>query len=142
MADTSGTWLAGKEGPAAMIMPANAKVGVVHRPENVPGLVWEEVAVKATGRTVKGPRGPVAGAMVARELHDDGTFSDKVFAPGYGEFYSGHEGDVEVSRLPCPPTPSPAPRHGRSRSSPAARIASLGLSRPSAGGRSPPPSAK
>ncbi len=112
VADTSGTWLAGKEGPAAMIMPANAKVGVVHRPENVPGLVWEEVAVKATGRTVKGPRGPVAGAMVARELHDDGTFSDKVFAPGYGEFYSGHEGDVEALAVavPADALPGPTPR--------------------------------
>lgn len=100
--DTSGTWLAGKEGPAAMIMPANPKPGVVNRPENIPGLVWEEVAAKVVGRTVSGPRGPVAGAMVGRELHDDGTFSDKIFAPGYGEFYSAHEGDVEALALVVP----------------------------------------
>ena len=102
VADTSGTWLAGKEGPAAMIMPADPKVGQVHRPENIPGLVWEEVAIGTTGRTVSGPRGPVKGAMVGRELHDDGTFSDKVFAPGYGEFFSGHEGDVEALALAVP----------------------------------------
>jgi hypothetical protein len=72
VADLSGTWLAGKEGPAAMIMPAAPKVGDVHRPENIPGLVFEEIAVKTVGSTVAGPRGPVAGAMVARELHDDG----------------------------------------------------------------------
>ncbi len=102
VADTSGTWLAGKEGPAAMIMPAAPKVGDVHRPENIPGLVFEEVAVKSIGTTVNGPRGPVRGAMVGRELHDDGTFSDKVFAPGYGEFFTAHEGDVEALAVAVP----------------------------------------
>jgi len=102
VADTGGTWLAGKEGPAAMIMPADPKVGQVHRPENIPGLVWEEVAIKTTGKRVKGPRGSVNGAMVGRELHDDGTFSDKVFAPGYGEFFTEHDGDVEALALAVP----------------------------------------
>ena len=102
VAHTSGTWLAGKEGPAAMIMPANPKVGDVHRPENIPGLVFEEVAVKEIGKTVKGPRGQVTGALVGRELHDDGTFSDKIFAPGYGEFYSAHQGDLEALALAVP----------------------------------------
>jgi hypothetical protein len=102
IADTAGTWLAGKEGPVAMIMPADPKVGDVHRPENIPGLVFEEVSVKTAGKTVDGPLGPVKGAMVGRELHDDGTYSDKVFAPGYGEFYSAHEGDVEALALAVP----------------------------------------
>jgi len=102
VADTSGTWLAGKEGPAAMIMPGDPSPGQVHRPENIPGLVWEEVAVKTVGKTVTGPRGRVAGALVGRELHDDGTFSDKVFAPGYGEFYTAHDGDVEALALAVP----------------------------------------
>jgi hypothetical protein len=99
---TDGTWLAGKEGPAAMIMPAHPRVGDVSRAENIPGLVWEEVSVKAVGETVAGPRGRVAGAMVGRELHDDGTWSDKVFAPGYGEFYSADRGDVEALALAVP----------------------------------------
>jgi hypothetical protein len=102
VADLSGTWLAGKEGPAAMIMPAHPRVGNVNRPENIPGLVFEEVAVKEVDKTVDGPRGPVEGAIVGRELHDDGTFSDKVFAPGYGEFYTAHEGDVEALALAVP----------------------------------------
>ena len=34
---TDGTWLAGKEGPAAMIMPSRARVGDVNRAENIPG---------------------------------------------------------------------------------------------------------
>ncbi len=102
IADTEGTWLAGKEGPAAMIMPADPKVGQAFRPENIPGLVFEEVTVKIIGETVDGPRGPVAGAMVGEELHDDGSFSDKVFAPGYGEFYSAHEGTTEAMALAVP----------------------------------------
>lgn len=34
--DTHGTWLAGKDGPIAMIMPSNPKVGNVYRVENIP----------------------------------------------------------------------------------------------------------
>jgi len=85
-----------------MIMPADPEVGQAFRPENIPGLVFEEVTVKVTGKTVKGPQGPVDGAMVGEELHDDGSFSDKVFAPGYGEFFSAHEGDVEAMALAVP----------------------------------------
>lgn len=102
VADTEGTWLAGKDGPPAMIMPTDPQVGDVHRPENIPGNVFEEVAVKAIDATVNGPTGPVAGAIVGEELHQDGTFSDKTFAPGYGEFYSAHEGDVEAMALAVP----------------------------------------
>jgi hypothetical protein len=102
VADTGGSWLAGKEGPAAMIMPAQPKVGDVLRPENIPGLVFEEVTVKETGRTVTGPRGPVQGALVGGELHDDGTREDKYFAPGYGEFLSAGGGDLEAMALAVP----------------------------------------
>jgi len=102
IADTGGTWLAGKEGPLAMIMPSTPRVGEAFRPENIPGLVFEEVTVKNSAKTVDGPQGPVAGAMVGQELHDDGSFSDKIFAPGYGEFFSAHEGDVEALALAVP----------------------------------------
>jgi hypothetical protein len=37
---TEGTWLAGRDGPAAMIMPADPHVGDVYRPENAPGFVF------------------------------------------------------------------------------------------------------
>jgi len=99
---TLGSWLAGKEGPVEMIMPAKPKPGDVHRAENIPGIAFEEVEVKTTGKTVDGPPGRVKGAMVGRELHDDGTYSEKVFAPGYGEFYSAHEGDTEAMALAVP----------------------------------------
>jgi hypothetical protein len=102
VADTEGTWHAGMDGPPALIMPAAPHVGDVHRPENVPGFVFEEVTVKTTGKTVDGPRGLVRGALVSRELHQDGTYSDKVFTPGYGEFYSAHGGDVEALALAVP----------------------------------------
>jgi hypothetical protein len=99
---TEGTWLAGREGPPEMIMPAAPTVGDVHRAENIPSVAFEEVAIKKTGETVSGPRGSVEGAIIARELHDDGTYSDKVFAPGYGEFFTADAGDVEAIALAVP----------------------------------------
>ncbi|MEK6277999.1 MAG: hypothetical protein AABM29_08305 [Actinomycetota bacterium] len=99
---TEGTWLAGREGPPEMIMPADPQVGDVHRAENIPAIAFEEVAIKKINQTVPGPPGPVEGAMVARELHDDGTYSDKVFAPGYGEFFTAHGGEVEALALAVP----------------------------------------
>jgi hypothetical protein len=102
IASTEGTWLAGREGPGAMIMPGHPRVGDVYRTENIPGVVFEEVTVKAVERTVRGPHGPVDGAMVGSELHLDGARSDKVFAPGYGEFFTGDGGDVEALALAVP----------------------------------------
>ena len=99
---TEGTWLAGREGPPAMIMPAHPKVGDVYRTENAPGIVFEEVTVEETGRTVTGPRGPVHAAMVAQELHSDGATESKLFAPGYGEFRTGGGGDLEALALAVP----------------------------------------
>ena len=86
VADTNGTWLAGEDGPPGMILPANPAKGDVFRPENIPGLVFEEVTITATGVTVQGPRGPVAGAIETSELLADGGRETKYFAPGYGEF--------------------------------------------------------
>ena len=102
IADTGGTWFAGQDGPAALIMPANPKPGDVYRPENIAGLVFEEVTVKAVGQTVDGPRGPVRGAIVVEELHDDGSTERKEFAPGYGEFFTGSGPDVEALALAVP----------------------------------------
>jgi hypothetical protein len=106
---TEGTWLAGKEGPPAMIMPANPKLGDVYRTENAPPVVFEEVTVKSVGQTVAGPTSPVDGAMVARELHSDGTSEDKVFAPGYGEFRTAGGGDLEALALAVPRNARPGP---------------------------------
>jgi hypothetical protein len=109
IAITEGTWLAGREGPAAMIMPAHPKLGDVLRPENAIGIVFEEVTVKSTGKTVAGPRGPVAGAILTRELHSDLTTEDKLFAPGYGEFRTSGGGDLEALALEVPTDSLPGP---------------------------------
>ncbi|MFJ5773215.1 hypothetical protein [Streptomyces sp. NPDC093094] len=101
--DTEGTWQAGRDGaPAAMIMPADPRVGDVYRPENQPGVVFEEVRVKAVDQTVDGPYGKVTGAITVRELHMDGSTEDKVFAPGYGEFSTGDRADLEAVSLAVP----------------------------------------
>jgi hypothetical protein len=109
---TEGTWLAGKDGPPAMIMPGHPKVGDVYRTENAPGLVFEQVTVKATDKVLDGPLGSVQGGLVARELHADGATEDKLFAPGYGEFSTAEGGDLEALALAVPtdaltgPTPA------------------------------------
>jgi len=102
VADTGGTWLAGREGPAGMIMPGNPQVGDVYRPENAPGVVFEEVTVRSIGQTVHGPLSPIDGAIVTQELHMDGTTEGKIFAPGFGEFLTGAGGDLEAAALAVP----------------------------------------
>jgi hypothetical protein len=99
---TEGSWLAGRDGPAAMIMPGDPQVGDVYRPENAPGFVFEEVTVKSVTETLDGPLGPVEGGMVSSELHQDGSREGKIFAPGYGEFYTSGGGDVEALALAVP----------------------------------------
>jgi len=102
VAITEGTWLAGRDGPPAMIMPAAPQAGDVFLAENVIGVVFEEIVVKAIDQTVDGPRGPVSGVVIMQELHLDGSVSDKIFAPGYGEFDSSHGADVEALALALP----------------------------------------
>jgi hypothetical protein len=104
-----GTWLVGKDGPAAMIMPADPKVGDAYRTENTPGIAFEEVTVKAVGKTLDGPLGPVKGGLLAEELHMDGKTEGKTFAPGYGEFYTSDGSDVEALALAVPTDALPGP---------------------------------
>ncbi|HEY3264928.1 MAG TPA: hypothetical protein VGK12_07205 [Actinomycetota bacterium] len=112
IAFTTDSWLAGRDGPPAMIMPDDPQVGQAFRTENIPGKVFEEVTVKTIDLTVPGPFGPVDGAMVGQELHDDGMTSDKVFAPGYGEFLTRDTDGVEAMAVAVPTDalPGPTPR--------------------------------
>src|SRR5690349_17314863 len=96
------TWHAGVDGPATMIMPGHPCIGDVYRPENIPGLIFEEVTVKQIGQTREGPIGPVTGVLVGQELHMEGDFEDKTFAPGYGELRSGLGADYESNALAVP----------------------------------------
>ena len=102
IADTHGTWTAGVDGPAAMIMPADPQVGDVYRPENIPGFVFEEVTVRSVDETLDGPLGPIEGGLLVEELHMDRTTEEKTFAPGYGEFYTAGGGDVEALAMAVP----------------------------------------
>ena len=104
-----GTWIAGKDGPAAMIMPSDPKVGDAYRTENTPGIAFEEVTVKKVDKTLAGPLGPIKGGLVAQELHMDGTTENKLFAPGYGEFYTSDGSDVEAIALAVPTDSLPGP---------------------------------
>jgi hypothetical protein len=92
-----------------MIMPAHPRVGDVFRSENVPGIVFEQVTVRATDRSVPGPHGPVTGAMIGQELHLDRTTERKTFAPGYGEFLTGAGRNVEELAVATPADALPGP---------------------------------
>lgn len=99
---TEGTWLAGRDGPPAMIMPAHPELGDVFRVENVLGVVFEELTVVEVDKTVKGPRGPVTGAIVVDELGVDGGHSRKTLAPGYGEFLTKNKTELEAMAVATP----------------------------------------
>jgi hypothetical protein len=111
IATKEGTWIVGKDGPPAMIMPSDPKVGDAYRTENIPGIAFEQVTVKRVGKTLRGPLGPVKGGLTGEELHMDGKTEGKTFAPGYGEFYTSDGGDVEAlaEAVPTDATSSPQP---------------------------------
>jgi hypothetical protein len=108
--DHEGSWRAGDDGPPAMIMPAQPRLGDVFRSENIPDFILEEVVVQDLGVTVPGPRGPIDGAMLGQELHIyEGLAENKTFAPGYGEFTSGIGSNVETMALAAPVDAVPGP---------------------------------
>jgi hypothetical protein len=115
VANKDGSWTAGVDGPAAMIMPADPQEGDVYRPENIPGLVYEEVTVQSSGKTVHGPQGLVDEAIVVEELHQDGETEGKIFARGYGEFLTGQGESSKPSPSRFPPMRSLAHRHPSSK---------------------------
>lgn len=100
--DTDGTWLACKDGPVAMIMPAHPAIGDVYRVENIFPTVFEEIEILKTDQTLAGPLGPVAGAFEVTQLHLDGHYEPKAFAPGYGEFSTGSNADIEELAIALP----------------------------------------
>jgi hypothetical protein len=104
---TEGTWLAGRDGPPAMIMPAKPKLGDVFRVENVIGIVFEELTVVMVDHTVQGPHGPVPGAIVVDELGVSGGHSLKTLAPGYGEFLTADGPDLEAMAVAAPTDAQP-----------------------------------
>lgn len=84
--DDEGTWLAGRDGPPGLILPARPTVGQVFHPENLEAAgIWEEVEVEriddryelASGRTIE-------GVLLLHETGIDGGEERKQWAPGYG----------------------------------------------------------
>ncbi len=132
MADTSGTWIAGKEGPAAMIMPASPRIGDVNRPETSAGLVWEEVAVKAIAKTVDGPRGPCPERWLAASSTTTEPSRTRSSPPATASSTPPTRETWRHSRSPFRPTLFPARPPPSSGSSRAAPTASFGSSGPSA----------
>jgi hypothetical protein len=110
--DTEGTWLAGKDGPPGLIMPADPQVGDIYRPENIPDFVFEEVIVTSNTETVDGPSGPIPGTLKVTETLMDGSAEFKNWAPGYGEFRATvpeEEDVVLVFALPNDAQAEPVP---------------------------------
>jgi hypothetical protein len=59
---------------------------------------------------VNGPGGPIHGAIVGQELHQDETaLEPKIFAPGHGEWFSGGGHNFEANALSVPADALPAP---------------------------------
>src|SRR6476661_1805871 len=131
---TEGTWQAGIDGPFAMIMPSEPQVGDVNRAENIPGNSFEEVHVTKVDQTFNGPSGPVSGGMIALEIHQDAPPSNKLFAPGYGEFLSRDGHDIEAMELASPTDslPGGVPSALKTISKGADRIFSSRLATPAA----------
>ena len=136
VADIHGTWLAGKDGPPGMIMPADPGVGDVYRPENIPELVFEQVTVKSTGQRVAGPSGPVAGAVVVGELHLDGATETRPSPPGTASSRPGPAATARRSPWPSRSTPPPGLR--RPSSAPWATAPPPASRRPAPGAGPPP----
>ncbi|PZF82445.1 hypothetical protein [Jiangella anatolica] len=109
VADHEGSWLAGRDGPGGLIMPADPREGDVFRPENIPDLVFEEVTIQDDDVTADGPRGPVPGAVATEEHLMDGTVEHKVFAPGYGEFRAEAPDELVQVALAVPTDAAPGP---------------------------------
>ena len=102
--DTHGTWIAGIDGPAAMIMPADPQPGDVYRPENIPGFVFEEVTVKKTGQPFRGPFANASGALVISELHMDGSRERKTLRPATESSSPRAAATPRRWHSQCPPT--------------------------------------
>src|SRR6185436_14101576 len=49
-----------------------------------------------------GPFGPIDGGIVVEEHHSDGSTETKQFAPGYGEFYTAADGELEALAMAIP----------------------------------------
>ena len=86
VANTNGTWRAGRDGaPPGLIMPAHPTVGQVFHPENFRPVVFEEDTVVSLMQPTSTPFGPIANGLLIHELLLDGTEELKTYAAGFGQ---------------------------------------------------------
>jgi hypothetical protein len=102
IANHAGSWLAGRDGPPGMIMPADPQVGDVFHPENIPDLVFEEVTVQSTAEELDGPSGDLDGGVRVEERLMEGDVEHKVYIPAYGEYVTEAEDELIVTALAIP----------------------------------------
>ena len=101
--DTHGTWIAGVDGPAAMIMPADPQPGRRLPAREHPRLRLRGGHRQEDRRAVPGAvRRTGPAQLVISELHMDGGRERKTFAPAYGEFFTSGGGDTEALALAVP----------------------------------------
>jgi hypothetical protein len=98
----AGSWLAGRDGPPGMVMPMQPQVGDVFRPQDIPGVAYEEVAILSTTERVETAHGTVDGAVLAEVHRTDGTTERRVYVPGYGEFRTEAGDEVLVVAIALP----------------------------------------
>ena len=141
--DTHGTWIAGKDGPAAMIMPADPQVGDVYRPENIPGFVFEEVTVKAVDQTLDGPSRPCRGRAPDRGApHGRDDRGEDLRRRATASSLPAAAATSRRSPWQCPPMRSPSPRRRSSSRSRARRRSPSTRPRRRTGGRLGPRSSE
>jgi hypothetical protein len=102
VANHGGSWLAGRDGPPGMIMPAHPQVGDQFHPENIPGVVFEEVTVQSTTEEMAGPLGALDGGVRVEEHLMEGDIEHKVYFPGYGEFLTEAADELLTVALAVP----------------------------------------
>jgi hypothetical protein len=103
IAQTAGTWFAGQDGPAALIMPARPKVGDVYRPENIAGLVFEEVTVKAWARPWRVLAAPSEARSSSRSSTTTARGSGRRSHPATASSSPARAATSRRWRWPCPP---------------------------------------
>jgi hypothetical protein len=104
-----GSWLAGRDGPPGMVMPAHPAVGDVYDSANVPGDADDEAMVVSTTERVETTNGPVEDAVLVNLHHMDDTQELKLFVPGYGEYRTEAGGETLVVALALPVDARPGP---------------------------------
>jgi hypothetical protein len=75
-------------------MPARPAVGMTFNPENVPGLAYETDQIMSLAESTTTPGGPVADALLVKEMLMEGPTEYKVNAAGWGIVESRGQGEL------------------------------------------------